>query len=124
MMIRGRVLGVLAVARSLGDHGLKDFVIGRPFLSSTTVEIAKNSFEGTNENKVGGWDKKSALTDGEFLIAACDGLWDVMEDQEAVDMVRKFVVEDTREKEVARYLVDEALRRGSTDNITVVVYWL
>ena len=124
MMIRGRVLGVLAVARSLGDHGLKDFVIGRPFLSSTTVEIANNSVEGTNENKVGGWDKKSSLTDGEFLVVACDGLWDVMEDQEAVDMVRKFVVEDTREKEVARYLVDEALRRGSTDNITVIVYWL
>ena len=125
-MIRGRVLGVLAVAQSLGDHGLKDFGIGRPFLSSTTVEIAINSVEGTNDNKVGGWDKKSALTDGEFLVVACDGLWDVMEDQEAVDMVRKFVVEDTREKEkeVARYLVDEALRRGSTDNITVVVYWL
>ena len=32
IMIRGRVLGVLAVARSLGDHRLKEYVIARPYL--------------------------------------------------------------------------------------------
>ncbi|EED93372.1 hypothetical protein THAPSDRAFT_262201, partial [Thalassiosira pseudonana CCMP1335] len=100
IMIRGRVLGVLAVSRSLGDHGLKEFVIGRPFLSSTVVRSA------------------SPFTDGEFLIVACDGLWDVMEDQEAVDMVRKYV------EQTAQILIDEAMRRGSADNITVIVHWL
>jgi serine/threonine protein phosphatase PrpC len=28
---RNRVLGILAVSRSFGDHGMKDFVIGRDF---------------------------------------------------------------------------------------------
>ena len=52
---------------------------------------------------------------------ACDGLWDVIEDQEAVD----FVLERIEEKElVAKYLVEEALKRGSTDNITVSVAFL
>jgi len=123
MMLRGRVLGVLAVARSLGDHGLKEFVIGRPFLSSTTVEIESIS---TKTDRA-----KTPYTDGEFLIVACDGLWDVVEDQEAVDLVRNFVNDASsihssknRRDKVARFLIDEALRRGSTDNITVIVYWL
>lgn len=52
---------------------------------------------------------------------ACDGLWDVIQDQEAV----YFVLERLAEKElVAKYLVEEALRRGSTDNITVSVAFL
>ncbi len=65
-------------------------------------------------------------TNGEFLIVACDGLWDVMEDDEAVDTVRAHVAKNGMESrtDVASVLVDEALERGSTDNVTVVVYWL
>ena len=52
---------------------------------------------------------------------ACDGLWDVFRDQEAVD----FVLDRIAEKElVAKYLVEEALKKGSTDNITVSVAFL
>lgn len=52
---------------------------------------------------------------------ACDGLWDVIKDQEAVD----FVLERIDEREfAAKYLVEEALKRGSTDNITVSVAFL
>jgi len=147
VMIRGRVLGVLAVARSLGDHGLKEYVIGQPHLSSTTVRIVDDdddhddniSFDGgsgeeeTTQSARPGCAVKTAsapYTDGEFLIVACDGLWDVMEDQEAVDFVRDRVAkgqsegEERSREEVSQCLVDEALRRGSTDNITVIVYWL
>ncbi|KAL7472734.1 hypothetical protein ACHAXS_013105 [Conticribra weissflogii] len=139
VMIRGRVLGVLAVARSLGDHGLKEFVIGRPYLSSTVIQIEKEcdkfSEPQVRNEFIKGRKGLSAssyspLTDGDFLIVACDGLWDVMEDQEAVDLVRKFSLENNprsencSKKEVASFLIEEALRRGSTDNITVVVYWL
>ncbi|KAL9180216.1 hypothetical protein ACHAXT_008186 [Thalassiosira profunda] len=138
MMMRGRVLGVLAVARSLGDHGLKEYVIGRPFLSSTVVRIedsGSSSNNGAIDSDNGNDSDKETLqqstqsapyTDGEFLIVACDGLWDVMEDQEAVDLVRKFVGAkgSKAREEVAQFLIDESLRRGSTDNVTVIVYWL
>lgn len=114
IVIRGRVLGVLAVARSLGDHGLKEYVIGRPYVSSTVVRIQNNGSDSTDSSA-------ASLDDGEFLIVACDGLWDTMEDQEAVDFVRNY--KESRNK-VATALIEEALQRGSTDNITVIVYWL
>jgi len=134
VIIRGRVLGVLAVARSLGDHGLKEFVIGRPYLSSTVVHIVEGEKAKSDVTRSVPGLSNSQLsppfTDGEFLIVACDGLWDVMEDQEAVYLVRNYVsvtgLKDQRQNQerVASFLCDEALRRGSTDNVTVVVYWL
>eukprot|EP00985_Skeletonema_marinoi_P010398 scaffold4886_cov91-Skeletonema_marinoi.AAC.3 len=139
-MIRNRVMGILAVARSLGDHGLKEFVIAKPYLSSTVVKIVNddddNDMDGNDNN--GKSDAQPVMTNnnisstshpytnGEFLIVACDGLWDVMEDDEAVDAVRAHVAKNGMacRTDVASILVNEALERGSTDNVTVVVYWL
>ncbi|KAL7453006.1 hypothetical protein ACHAWC_004701 [Mediolabrus comicus] len=144
-VIRNRVLGILAVARSLGDHGLKEFVIAKPYLSSTVVSIERDDDHDDDEKMVvsnNGSSKDSQpnndttknnnqptshpFTDGEFLIVACDGLWDVMEDDEAVDAVRDHVAKNglASRTEVASILVNEALERGSTDNITVIVKWL
>ncbi|KAL3823751.1 hypothetical protein ACHAXA_004844 [Cyclostephanos tholiformis] len=163
-MIRGRVLGVLAVTRSIGDHGMKEYVIGRPYVSSTIVDIVEeddgecanagedddDEYDGedgrhntSNDHRRmasdgGGEELSSSMdcspfTDGEFLIVACDGLWDVMSDQEAVDLVRdhrhrerlRARVDDDDDdddggKGAASFLVEEALRRGSMDNITVI----
>ena len=61
------------------------------------------------------------------IIVACDGLWDVISDQECADLVatwEKGMSESERGERVARMLIDEALGRGSTDNISVVVAWL
>ena len=100
-MFKGRVVGVLAITRSLGDHCMKTYVVAEPHCSETTIEL-----EPTNSS---------------FIICACDGMWDVFQDQEAVDFVLKYH-EDR--KNVAEYLVNEAIRRGSTDNISVIVAWL
>ena len=106
--LRGRVCGVLAVSRALGDHGMKEFVVARPFLSSSTVTTADDIENAPGPN----------LTKREFLVVACDGLWDVMTDEE----VGSFVVGRRCDSEViSRRLIDEALRRGSSDNISVVV---
>ncbi len=57
------------------------------------------------------------LGDGdEFIIVACDGLWDVMTDQEAVDFVRD--IDDG--EAMSQALVKKALEAGTTDNVTVV----
>jgi serine/threonine protein phosphatase PrpC len=146
IVMRGRVLGVLAVARSLGDHGLKEYVIGRPYVSSTVVHIndGDDCPDGDNDDDDDDYQigQEGPYTDGEFIIVACDGLWDVMKDQEAVDLVRGYVrgsddndnnsnnggeklcFNNSRMKGVSSFLVEEALRRGSADNITVILCWL
>ncbi len=125
-LLRNRVLGIMAVARSLGDHGMKEFVIGRPFCQ--TVELDLKEYEMNQGD--------------EFVILACDGLWDTIEDEEAIAMVREYVGvngaandnsdgEDCMEVDrdllrdkAAKMLCGEALKRGTTDNVTVLVAWL
>lgn len=73
-----------------------------------------------------------------FLIMACDGLWDVVSNEAAAEIVAKTFAEnpalsqDTQAKAeevgnnpvavmAARALRDEAFKRGSDDNISVIV---
>ena len=60
----------------------------------------------------------------EFVVVGCDGLWDVVSDEECCALVRKYKGEGVEKGEVARRLVDESIARGSTDNISVVVAFL
>lgn len=93
-VLNNRVNGVLAVTRSLGDTSMKEFVVGSPYTTSTP--LAAND---------------------EFLILACDGLWDVATDQKAVDLVKD--VQDC--DDAAKALMEFALNEGTRDNVTVVV---
>ena len=52
-----------------------------------------------------------------FMVIASDGLWDVCEDQQAVDLVKGF----QSTKDMAKALVQFALKNGSKDNVSVLV---
>ncbi|KAA1067042.1 Protein phosphatase 2C 1 [Puccinia graminis f. sp. tritici] len=93
-VMNNRVNGVLAVTRSLGDSSMKEFVVGSPYTTETTLG-----------------------PEDQFLIIACDGLWDVCEDQDAVDLILN--VKDPQE--ASRVLLDHALSQFSTDNLSVMV---
>ncbi|KAM0635776.1 hypothetical protein ACHAPW_001444 [Verticillium nonalfalfae] len=95
LILNNRVNGVLAVTRALGDTYMKDLVTGHPYTTETVIHPESD----------------------EFIIIACDGLWDVCSDQEAVDLVRN--VEDA--STAAKNLVDHALNRFSTDNLSCMV---
>jgi protein phosphatase PTC1 len=95
IIMKSRVNGMLAVTRSLGDQFFKDLVIGNPY--TTSIELDYSS------------DK--------FLIIACDGLWDVITDQEACELIKG--ISDT--SQAAKKLVSYALDHSTTDNITVMV---
>eukprot|EP01086_Lenisia_limosa_P005732 TRINITY_DN2310_c0_g1_i1.p1 TRINITY_DN2310_c0_g1~~TRINITY_DN2310_c0_g1_i1.p1 ORF type:complete len:922 (-),score=64.78 TRINITY_DN2310_c0_g1_i1:19-2784(-) len=90
----GRVNGILAVSRSIGDFMLSPYVCPEPYI---------NTMVKTN--------------DDEFVIIACDGVWDVMSDQQAVDIVHS--VDDPAL--AALKLRDIAYSYGSMDNITAMV---
>jgi protein phosphatase PTC1 len=97
-----RVNGLIAVSRALGDHHMKgpgkDFILGDPYFQL---------LELTPED--------------DYLILACDGVWDVIEDQAAVDMIRSSS-ENASSK--AKLLVTQSIKSGSQDNCSVIVVQL
>ena len=103
---RGRVLGILAVSRSFGDHGMKDFVTAEPYTTETNLLTCCQ----------GG--------DCPVLILACDGVWDVLSDQEAGDLVLERFRAEGPFSSAAQLLVDTAIQKGSADNITAIVIFL
>ncbi|KAG5855207.1 hypothetical protein ANANG_G00046600 [Anguilla anguilla] len=60
----------------------------------------------------------------EFLVLACDGIWDVMSNEELCDFVRsRLEVCDDLER-VCNSVVDTCLHKGSRDNMSVVLVCL
>ncbi|KDO30906.1 hypothetical protein SPRG_04809 [Saprolegnia parasitica CBS 223.65] len=98
-VMQHRVAGVLAVTRSFGDRSLKPWVTAQPFVSRTPLDEHV-----------------------EFVILACDGVWDELDDQEAVNIVLS--LEPLNRPQAAKFLVDAALEQGSCDNISAVVVFL
>ena len=95
----------LAVTRCVGDGDCKPFgVIATPEVTAYAVDA---------DERAGGRDFA--------LVLACDGLWDVVSDADARDLVLDTVKEPSMS---AKRLGSEALARGSGDNVTVVVAFL
>ncbi|CAA9986510.1 protein phosphatase 2C, putative [Plasmodium knowlesi strain H] len=59
--------------------------------------------------------------DDEFLIICCDGIFDVMTSQEAVNTVRASLVESSNPTVAAEALCQLAYKRKALDNLSVVV---
>jgi len=91
-----RVDGILTLSRSLGDNYLQPHVTFRPDVDF--VEL---------------------VPEDQFLIIACDGIWDVLSNEEAVALVS--AVSDPCK--AAAILVDHAYNLGSGDNCSAVVYF-
>nr|GMD91589.1 probable protein phosphatase 2C 9 isoform X1 [Ipomoea batatas] len=89
-----RVNGQLAVSRAFGDKNLKSHLRSDPDVRSAEID-----------------------RDTELLILASDGLWKVMSNQDAVDIVKK--IKDPQK--AAKQLAMEALNRDSKDDISCIV---
>jgi len=93
-----RVNGILALSRSLGDADLQPYVTYIPEVNF--VDLSNDDYR--------------------FLIIACDGLWDVVSNDKAVEIVDKYP-DPIR---AATALRDYAHLLGSLDNISVIVFRL
>ncbi|CAM8889793.1 unnamed protein product [Rhodiola kirilowii] len=101
----GYLNGQVNVARAIGDwhmEGLKDME-GGPLTAEPELMT------------------KELTKDDEFLILGCDGLWDVFRSQNAVDFARRRLQEHNDPAMCSKDLVNEALKRNSSDNLAVVV---
>eukprot|EP00246_Nothoceros_aenigmaticus_P015795 TRINITY_DN6817_c0_g2_i2.p1 TRINITY_DN6817_c0_g2~~TRINITY_DN6817_c0_g2_i2.p1 ORF type:complete len:167 (+),score=24.54 TRINITY_DN6817_c0_g2_i2:463-963(+) len=101
----GYLNGQINVARALGDwhmNGLKQPGLNGPLSAEPELQ-------------------RALLTDeDEFLLMGCDGLWDVFTSQNAVDFARRKLQSHNDPNRCSRELVDEAIRRDTQDNLTVV----
>ena len=73
-MLRGRVCAALAVARALGDHQFKDPAL--PQEQQMVTPCPDITFIDRNSS------------DDEFLVIACDGVYDVMSNAQVMQHVR------------------------------------
>lgn len=109
-VVDGRVGADLAISRSLGDHRLK----------GKGLSCVPDVFS-------------CSVARGHILIIASDGLWDVISDEDACDVVetrvkRAAALECSQEERMkwlrdnsAKELVDLAIKEGSRDNLLVEV---
>jgi len=126
-----RLNGSIAVSRSLGDFYMKPYLSDEAFINHYSLHTR---------------DSKSHALD-EFIIMGCDGLWDEVSDQFAVEIVsnliEEFVAKNSSSSDVdcnldgkccnsmeevvsraAHKLRDYAFLLGSEDNISVIVIYL
>ncbi|THG23283.1 hypothetical protein TEA_020248 [Camellia sinensis var. sinensis] len=103
----GYLNGQLGVTRALGDWhmiGLKEISEkGGPLIAEPEVKLVTLSKED------------------EFLIIGSDGVWDVFRSQNAVDFARRKLQEHNNVKLCCKQIVEEAIKRGAIDNLTVVM---
>lgn len=60
--------------------------------------------------------------DDEFVLLCCDGVWDVMSNEQACEFVRGAWARGVHEpKEIARKIIEYCLLVGSSDNMTAMV---
>ena len=100
---RDRVMGELAVGRALGDRRLKQGA--RRVLCGTPEVLARPACRGDA-----------------FIVVACDGVWDVMSSQTAVDFIAPRLSAGEDPSAVCRGLATLAIdTHGSDDNVSVCI---
>lgn len=108
-VFRGRVCGGVAVSRSFGDFWFKRNAAMKPHQQLVTAEPCIRLH------------RRSA--DDEFLFLACDGIYDVMTNEQ----IRKFIQKKARQgtkssaQDICEELINECLVKGSRDNMSVIL---
>jgi serine/threonine protein phosphatase PrpC len=99
-------IGGLSVSRSIGDIDTKPYVSHQPEIFDYDID-----------------------DNDKFIILACDGLWDVFDNQSAVDFVlhemknnyKYNIITNSLKNNIAMKLASDAIKRGSTDNVSCMV---
>lgn len=94
MVRKGRVQGVLAMSRSVGDKDISRYINDKP-----------------------AYNKTNLTNDIQFVLHATDGLFDVMSNKE----IYNFVLEHKKSgpEYIVNKLIKKAYKKGSSDNISI-----
>jgi serine/threonine protein phosphatase PrpC len=89
-------IGNLSLSRAFGDGDTSPYISQKP--DSFHVKITEQT---------------------RYIVLACDGLWDVIENYELKSLINKF--KKSNKYNLAVHLAEYALKKGSTDNVSVIV---
>jgi len=103
-----RVNGSLAVSRALGDYEYKA-TENMPSIEQQVSPLPEIFVLERDYDR------------DEFLVLACDGIWDVMSNQEVLDFVNKELQIREDRGQICDNLIEECFQRGSRDNMSVVL---
>lgn len=108
----GRVNGNLALSRAFGDFEFKKNTSLPPEKQVVTCDPEIMSIDISE--------------DVEFIVLACDGIWDVMNNQQVVNFVRELIVTGVPLGEICERLMDRCLASDASngigcDNMTVII---
>ncbi|CAL8074656.1 unnamed protein product [Orchesella dallaii] len=105
---RMRVNGRLAMSRAMGDFEYKQ---NRNQSQCSQSVIPKPDVTVLQRN----------LETDEFVLLACDGIWDVMTNSEVVNFVKNQMLKTEDLKLICNNLLDHCLSKGSSDNMSLVL---
>ncbi|KAJ2614000.1 Protein phosphatase 2C 2 [Coemansia sp. RSA 1365] len=109
----GRVNGNLALSRAIGDYEFKN---NRTLPAEKQIVTANPDVEG-----------RTLTSAHEFIVIACDGIWDCMTNEQVVQFVHAKVVEGKKLDQICEDMMDRCLASESElggvgcDNMTVII---
>ncbi|XP_047325525.1 probable protein phosphatase 2C 60 [Impatiens glandulifera] len=108
----GRVNGSLNLTRAIGDMEFKQ----HKFLPAERQIVTASPDINTVE----------LCEDDEFIVLACDGIWDCMSSQQLVDFIREHLKTETKlsaicEKVMSRCLAPSTVGGEGCDNMTIIL---
>lgn len=97
-----------------GDWRIHDLSVSRAF-GDISAKPEVSHIPESFEYRISPYDK--------FIIMACDGLWDVYQNHDAVNYVQKQILYDKNTNvNIAKKIADHAISKlGSTDNVSVFI---
>ena len=95
-----RVDGILAMSRSIGDRSLSEHLSQIPDIYTGSTKNIK------------------------FIVQASDGLYDVLSNTEICNFINNSLKKKINKKDIAKLLVNYAYKKGSYDNISVIITYI
>mmetsp|Transcript_81467 Transcript_81467/g.99856 ORF Transcript_81467/g.99856 Transcript_81467/m.99856 type:complete len:494 (+) Transcript_81467:108-1589(+) len=102
-----RLCNELAVTRAFGDYIFNDSNDSIHKMDGLVAEPHITKLKLTSKD--------------EFCIIACDGLWDVIDNKNAIGTIRRQLRKHQDCNKAATVLVDEAMQFNTTDNVSAMV---
>ncbi|CAI4037361.1 hypothetical protein SMKI_02G2350 [Saccharomyces mikatae IFO 1815] len=128
----GRVGGVLALSRAFSDFQFKRGVT-YPQRRTKLTNVTQNSTSGTPPQEAQVTVEPDVLmhkidySKDEFLVLACDGIWDIYNNKQLIHFIKYHLVSGTKLDAIITKLLDHGIAQANSntgvgfDNMTVII---